>query len=97
MRFELNIDDRYADMDMVDEWGCAYYYGDNGTGVEYNLYRDDMDNCSAIYWFESDEYLSTNYDEYVHYEIDFSDDEWEYKLQSKMEEVYNYFRKKLDK
>lgn len=92
--FELNMDEFYRDIDIIDEWGSAFLYGENGNGVEYNFCRDGFDDCSAIYYFKQDEdYLSTNYDEYVHYEIDFDNENWEQKLIDAMIEALENFEK----
>ena len=93
--FELNMDESYADIENIDEWGSAFLQGENGGGVEYNFCKDSNDDCSAIYYFEQDEeYLSTNYDEDVHYEIDFNNENWEQELIDAMVKALECFEKK---
>lgn len=80
--FECNIGEDYKGRE-TDEWGCAFIFlGD--IGAEYNYCLDSGTNCSAIYKAEFEEYLSTNYDEYIHYEIDFDDEHWMENLENAM-------------
>lgn len=96
--FELNMDESYDDIVNIDEWGCAFLYGENGNGVEYNFCRElflsEYSDCSAIYYFKDEEYLSTNYDEYVHYEIDFDNDNWKQELKNAMIKALKHFERK---
>lgn len=93
--YEVNIDKSYKDKE-TDEWGCAFLWLDDDHGVEYNYCVDSFHNrtmnCSAIYATymdhapafdddsEMDRYMETDTSKYVHYEIDFDDDEWKEKL-----------------
>ena len=94
LSFELCISESYNTKDVVDEWGCAFVYGENGHGVEYNFCRDQCGDHSAIYYFKTEEYLSVNYDQFVPYEIDFESETWEDELKEKMVEVFNDFESK---
>ena len=93
MEFKLNINDTYKNFNNIDEWGCAFVFDEN-DGVEYNYCRDNNEDYSAIYYFASDEYLSTNYDEFVHYEIDFNNENWQLELKREMEKVLKHFQQK---
>lgn len=76
-----------ADTDYFDEWGCAFLSVGNEIGVEYNLCVDSGINCSAIYkvyYNEKTDYLETDYDEFIHYEIDFDNPEWKKELENAM-------------
>ncbi len=79
-----------ADTDCFDEWGCAYLSIGNEAdeiGVEYNLCVDGNENCSAIYkvyYNEKTDCLETDYDEFIHYEIDFNNCEWGKELENAM-------------
>ena len=83
--FECNISKEYADLVSCDEWGCAsVWLGD--AGAEYNFCKDGED-CSAIYKTEMNPEtgcMETDYDEFIHYEIDFDDPEWEAALENAM-------------
>ena len=91
--FECNIDASYKDM-KTDEWGAAYVWLDD-IGVEYNFCIDSYGvNCCAIYKMEmKDELMETDYDTFVHYEIDFDKADWQNKLKGAMcdalEELHN--------
>ena len=94
--FELWFDADYVDFGKVefDEWGMAFCWVDvpdiENYGVEYNYckqeYDDGLEDCSAIYIFghDADENCPTFYDEYEHYEIDFSNPLWKEKLEQAM-------------
>ena len=85
--FEYNISEEYKNNDYIDEWASAFVWLEN-IGVEYNLCIDNTSeeicNSSAIYKTASEGYLSTNYDEYVHYEINFNNPNWKAELENAM-------------
>lgn len=82
--FECNIE--RPDTDCVDEWGAAFVWLGEDIGVEYNLYIDGDNNCSAIYktQMNDDGYMATDYSSFIHYEIDFDTDDWQEKLKTAM-------------
>lgn len=84
--FECNMSDEYKNRVHCDEWGCAsIFYGD--VGVEYNFCIDGEINCCAIYKMETNEesdYMETDYNTYIHYEIDFDNENWEQELENAM-------------
>ena len=95
--WEINFDESYADIDCIDEWGAAFLWLDDNSGVEYNFCIDDS-NCSAIYKTEINEdgYMETNYDKFIHYEVDFTDTQWEKKLVEAMTIAAESFFKRED-
>ena len=89
-----DYEDGGEDYSCMDEWNLAYV-GLGNIGVEYNLclerIGDEVMNSSAIYkteiCFDEDEgmdILETDYDKFVHYEIDFDDADWKEKLEDAM-------------
>lgn len=84
---ECNIDSDEEDVEN-DLWCAALTWFGENIGVEYNLcIQDDGTNCSAIYRMElnkEEDSMETDYDDYVHYEIDFSDRNWKRKLENAM-------------
>ena len=84
--FECNMSDELKNKTSYDEWGCAFVWlGD--IGVEYNFCIDSGENCCAIYKTNMNHetgHMETDYDEFVHYEIDFNDLDWEKKLENAM-------------
>lgn len=79
--YEVNIDPTEVDKDGWDDWDAGYLWLDNKHGVNYNLYYDGGECSSAIYKMDCDgEYIETDSDTYIHYEIDFNDEDWEQKL-----------------
>lgn len=88
--FECNMSEEYKSHDVHDEWGCAYVWiGENGNlGAEYNFcIQGDGSNCSAIYKMELNEetdYMETDYSTFVHYEIDFKNENWKEALENAM-------------
>ena len=78
------------DGDVWDDWGCAdLWLGD--MGVEYNYCvdksTDETVNASAIYLEEIDEesgYVETDTSTFIHYEIDFNNENWEEELENAM-------------
>ena len=71
-----------------DEWGCAFIWLGEKIGVEYNLCvdntTDETIDCSAIYKMELNEFMETDYNEFVSYEINFDNAEWEQNLENAM-------------
>lgn len=76
-----------------DWWGSAFLWRGDSQGVEYNYCVEcDGYNASAIYKVvvvpdveEPDKcYLATDYDEFIHYEIDFNNPDWEAELKQAM-------------
>lgn len=87
--FECNMSNEYKDYKNHDEWGCAFiWFGENSEiGVEYNFCFDDGESCCAIYKMglnEKTDYMETDYDTYVHYDIDFDNDNWKEELENAM-------------
>lgn len=84
--FECNMSNEYKNHVHCDEWGCAsIFYG--GMGVEYNFCVDGEINCCAIYKMETNEesdYMETDYNKYIHYEIDFDNENWKEELENAM-------------
>ena len=87
--FECNMSDEYKDIE-TDEWGCAFVWVDiwiETIGVEYNFCIDGGKNCSAIYkmkYDEEKEYNVTDYDTFIHYEINFDNENWKEELEEAM-------------
>jgi len=84
--FEFNIGEDYNGVE-TDEWGCAYCWIDDDIGVEYNYCVEDGENHSAIYvdeYNKEEKTIYANSEKYIHYEIDFSDDNWKDKLENAM-------------
>ena len=88
--FECNMSVEFDNYKYYDEWGCAYVWLDN-IGVEYNFCIDnstnEMINCCAIYKIEMNDktdYMETDYDTFIHYEIDFNNENWESELENAM-------------
>lgn len=80
-----------ADTDYFDEWGCAFISVGDEVGVEYNLCIDNTTNeninLSAIYkvdYNENDDCIETDYNTFVHYEIDFNNPKWKKELENAM-------------
>lgn len=83
--FECNMSNEYKDME-TDEWGCAEVWF-NDIGVEYNFCIDEGKNYCAIYKTEINKetgYMETDYEEYVHYEINFDNENWKEELENAM-------------
>lgn len=85
--FSCNISkEDFENKEYYDEWGAAII-NYKKIGVEYNIYKEMNDNCSAIYSMccdSTNEEWDTDYSNYVHYEIDFSNDNWESNLENAM-------------
>ncbi len=84
--YEINIDADKVDTEYFDDWGAAYLCLADDKGVEYNLAYDGGECGSAIYPFENDKLDCTRF---VHYEIDFTDENWKRKLVDAMEKAAN--------
>lgn len=85
--FECNMSEEYKDYRNHDEWGCAFaWLEDKDIGVEYNFCFDCGNSCCAIYKAitNSDGYLETDYSEFVHYDIDFDNDNWREEFENAM-------------
>ena len=88
-QFELNMTDEFKDSDEceIDEWGCAFIWLMENIGAEYNFCIDCGENSSAIYKMEMDTKtgeMQTDYDTYVHYEVDFEKENWKEELENAM-------------
>lgn len=92
--YEINMDESYADITDIDEWGCAQVWNsEKGCGAEYNYCIDNSTNekinSSAFYMMYENNYddcWTTYYSDYQHYEIDFSDGQWKEKLIAAMKQ-----------
>ena len=80
-----------SEHDFFDDWSCAYLSIGDNCGVEYNLCIDNTTNesinCSAIYkvdYDENNECFEIDYDNYIHYEIDFNKRTWKKDLENAM-------------
>lgn len=94
--FELNISKRQIkknikEYDIYDEWGCAFLSIGKKISVEYNLCvdntTDESINSSAIYkvnYNEDEDCIETDYDKYIHYEVDFNKRGWKKELENAM-------------
>ena len=84
--FDGEIIKEYSDKENVDEWGYALITINDRYGAEYNLCIEDGKNYSAIYFQECDEngIWQTDFSNSKHYEVDFSNPNWERELQREM-------------
>ena len=85
--FECNMSNEYKTYKNHDEFGCAFVWLGEEIGVEYNFAIDGGENFSAIYKMELNhktDYMETDYDAYIHYEVDFNNINWEKKLENAM-------------
>ena len=94
--YECNIDKKeilyeISNSDYFDEWGDVYISLGKEIGAEYNLCVDNTTNenlnCSAIYkvdYNKKNECFETDYNSYIHYEIDFNNPKWKVKLENAM-------------
>lgn len=76
-----------SNTDYFDEWGCAFVSVGDELGVEYNLCIDDGENCSAIYkvdYNENNDCIETDYNKFIHYEINFDNSKWKKNLEDMM-------------
>ena len=90
--FECNLSkEDCINVDYYDEWGSAFAWLGDNLGVEYNFCIDDTTdesfNCCAIYKTEINpetDYMETDYNTFIHYEIDFNNDDWAEELENAM-------------
>ena len=85
--FECNISDELKNETNCDLWGSAFIFVGDAIGVEYNFCIDKGTNSSAIYEMTLNYktgYMETDYDKFIHYEVDFNDLDWEKKLENAM-------------
>lgn len=85
--FECSMSEEYKDYKIHDEWGCAFLWLGEFIGVEYNFCIDNDYTACAIYKikFNKDEhYMTTDYDTFVHYDIDFNSENWKNELENAM-------------
>lgn len=91
--FECNMDKTfYESTESYDEWGCAFLWHKSGINAEYNFCIDKSSkstiNNSAIYKVvKEDDEMITEYDTFIHYEVDFGDMNWEYHLREAMKKM----------
>ena len=94
VEFECNFSkEYYEEMESADLPIAACLWLENGThAVEYNLCYDKQarTNSSAIYKMNADT-QDTFHLIYEHYEVDFSDRQWEKKLRDAMEDAARRF------
>lgn len=94
-KFECMLHPLYANETCLDEWGVACLFNESETqGVEYNFCVDGGKNLSAIYkmeYSESTDYMVTDPNQFVHYEIDFSSPNWEKELKDAMINAFEHF------
>lgn len=85
--FECNISKTFCEKHN-DIWGSAFIWLGENIGVEYNYcIDDDGANCSAIYKMELNictELMETDYNKFIHYEVDFDDVRWVDNLENAM-------------
>ena len=85
--FGCNMSEEFKTYDCHDEWGCATLWLNKEQGVEYNFCMDHGHNSSAIYKMEYNEetdMVDTDYSTCEHYEIDFSQTNWQKELEKAM-------------
>ena len=86
-------DDRKNE-DCCDYWGAGFAWYKN-YGVEYNFCVDGEENASAIYLMRYNpnmDYMETDHDKYIHYEINFEEKDWKERFLEKMGMVLlNYY------
>lgn len=88
--YEINMDKSYRNIDsnLIEEWAAAVLWIDStgNNGIEYNYSIDNTlgypIDSSAFYKFHDNEegYPTTDYDEFVSYQIDFNEYNWKEKL-----------------
>ena len=79
-------DDRKNE-DCCDYWGAGFAWYKN-YGVEYNFCVDGEENASAIYLMRYNpnmDYMETDHDKYIHYEINFEEKDWKERFLRKWE------------
>lgn len=82
------------DCENEDYWGAGFAWYKN-YGVEYNFCVDGEENASAIYLMRYNpnmDYMETDHDKYIHYEINFEEKDWKERFLEKMGMVLlNYY------
>lgn len=92
--FDCFLEKGYGDKECWDEWGVATVILNKDFGAEYNLCFDEGVNQSAIYpWFWDGEFYSTDTCYFQHYEVDFTQPDWEQKLYEAMVDVAECYMK----
>lgn len=92
--YEICIDESYADIDCIDEWGMIQVWlEDKGIGAEYNYcvetYKGEKLNSCAFYFMWEDKEADnwkTDWNDYEHYEIDFNNTRWKEDIVEAMKE-----------
>ena len=91
--FECNMTEEYKNYNVHDEWGCAFVWFGEIVGAEYNFCVDadykteEFYTACAIYktvFNKETEYMETDYDTFIHYDIDFNNDNWKKELEDAM-------------
>lgn len=89
--FECNMSEEYKHYENHDEFGCAFVWLGEKIGAEYNFavetYNNEVNINCAIYKTEVNEdsgYMETDYDECIHYEINFDNSNWKEELENAM-------------
>lgn len=86
-QFEHYLSKELSEEDGWDEWGAGFCWLNGDIGVEYNFcFHKGEEDYSAIYYMHLDDndYMATDHDRYIPYEIDFSDENWEEKFEDAM-------------
>lgn len=97
--YQINIKaEDYKDATAYDEWGAAFVWDKENPhiGAEYNIANNGT-NCSAIYlmqWDNTHDNMETDYDTFVHYEIDWDDPEWKKNLRKAMWKAVKKWKEK---
>lgn len=85
--FECNMSKEYKTYENHDEWGCAFVWFGENIGAEYNFSVDEGESFCAIYKVEFNnktDYMETDYDTYVHYDVNFDNNNWKEELENAM-------------
>lgn len=85
--FGCELSAEFSSYDNWDEWGCACVWFGDEIGAEYNFCIDNGHNCSAIYKMtmnKDEDIAETDYSTFVHYEVDFSKENWKDELEDAM-------------
>ena len=105
MRFEYELFmskefiEQECSSNYIDSWDVAQAYCNEFLGCEYNLCIEEGDNYSAIYKMQynpSTDYYETDYSCYIHYEIDVTDPNWEFKFIEAMQNALVEFSKSVN-
>lgn len=96
MAYKIYITDNITEAvsNEIDIWGFAEVMKGK-YGVEYELYKEDGEDYSAIYFMETDDegYWDTDTSTYRPYKINFADPQWKQKLIDTMKETLIQFIK----